>query len=265
MKQYVCFGVGCFHFGIKEKYRHEITGDQYLQYLKEDLKNITNIDNVNIECDDEFKSEIFSIERSEKNIDVPSFLPRPLVCDITFNVYIPKRIQDEIRPRIFKNVSPPNLYTEKFKVIIKYTYHYPVTLIIPLSPSNECHASESVIIIREFFEQQYKEKKNLHTKFEYMGPSPFHANFYIKTYQDLLDTVEHNFPLNGRYTCRTEKKWGTIEYHFIMIQNYMQMHMMLFLIYLKRYLMSSVFIISYSISKYLESISGDKYKIGLIN
>jgi len=107
----------------------------------------------------------------------PDFFPIPLYMDIEFQVYIPFRIQAQLSER---EVQTLQTFTEKFKISIHHTYDLPVTFVEPLNPSQESTPSDAVQIVREFLEQECKRSKSDYVQFEYLGPSPFHADCYIQ-------------------------------------------------------------------------------------
>jgi len=79
-------------------------------------------------------------------------------------------------------------FTEKFNVLIHYTYHLPVTFVQPVDPSEKSTPSDAVIIVRRFLEQEFKNSKFDYIQFENLGPSPFHINCYIESEQTQCDS-----------------------------------------------------------------------------
>lgn len=99
---------------------------------------------------------------------------------IGFEVYIPFRIQKQLWERVWKTALPLKTYTERFKISLHHTYYFPVTFIEPVNTSQESTPSQAVTIVRDFLKQKFKNSKSDYIQFEFLGPSPFHANFYIQ-------------------------------------------------------------------------------------
>jgi len=172
------FGIGCFHFGIKKIPPFKFKGSEYIKELRTALQSISNIDNINIYCDDEFKNWSTDLIQELPNIgEGNGFFPKPMYMDIEFDVYIPFRIQKQL---FEKSASFLETFTERFKISLHYTYHFPVTFIEPVNPSQKSTPSDAVVIVREFLEQEFKSSKSDYIQFEYLGPSPFHADCYIQ-------------------------------------------------------------------------------------
>ncbi len=99
---------------------------------------------------------------------------------IEFEVYIPFRIQKQLLKRGVELLLPLETYTERFKFLLHYASYFPVTFIEPVNSSQESTPSQAVKIVREFLEQEFKNSKSDYIQFECLGPSPFHADFYIQ-------------------------------------------------------------------------------------
>ena len=177
MKNKFSFGIGCFHFGLKEQYPLKFNGSEYIRELRETLELISNVNNIEIYCDDDFKN--FSVPITQELPNIHSgigFFPMPSFMIIEFEVYIPFRIQSQLHPW---KASFLETFTEKFKISINYTFHLPVTFVEPLDPSDEPTPSDAVVVVRKFLEHEFKNVKSDHIQFEFLGPSPFHADCYI--------------------------------------------------------------------------------------
>lgn len=177
MKNKFSFGIGCFHFGLKEQYQLKFKGSEYIRELRETLELISNVNNIEIYCDDRFKNFSIPITQELPNIQNGiGFFPKPSFMIIEFEVYIPFRIQSQL---LQLKVSFLETFTEKFKISIEYTYHLPVTFVEPLDPSEEPTPSEAVGVVRKFLEHEFKNVKSDNIQFEFLGPSPFHIDCYI--------------------------------------------------------------------------------------
>lgn len=169
------FGIGCFNFGINRPPPFKLIGKQYIADLKSSLKLIPNISNIKTSVDENF--ERFGIEATEPIQSIENgfgFFPSSMsIFTLQFNVYIPFRIQEGLYDRKLRT------NTENFRVYIKTAYYFIVTYIELLDSTDNCSPSDGVLTVRKFLEQQF-EKINSNLRFESLGPSPFHADFFIK-------------------------------------------------------------------------------------
>ncbi len=171
------FGIGCFHFGVKSLKSTKFVFQDYVEQVEKYLQSVSNITDIKIHNESEHSD--FSVNIAE---DVPAIeqgtFPNPLFFDIQFEVYIPFRIQEELKTF---SVVPS---TERFRVSIFYTYYCPVTFIEPIAPSNRDDGpSTAVPIVREFLKTQNEKINSNYIEFQCLGPSPFHADFYIKAFE----------------------------------------------------------------------------------
>lgn len=176
---WVSFGIGCFHFGVKKHPPFKFEGSAYIKALHKALNSISNIDNLKIDCNESFKK--LSVKINEK---LPSIrkkvgvFPNPFRFKIEFDLYLPLRIQKELFK--FKTIErTPRTYTEKFRIHMHYTYHLPVTFVECVNPSKVNNPSDGVIVLRKFLEKEFEKSKSDFIRFEWLGPSPFHVNCYI--------------------------------------------------------------------------------------
>jgi len=172
------FGIGCYHFGIKKDVPFKFQGIHYINELKIVLSKISSLTNLKIETDDEFEySEILFTEDTVNIEEGEGFFPSALYLNIEFDLYIPFRIQSEITDVDEKFL---NTYTENFKIKIFQSYYSPVTIIESLNPTRKNEPSTGVQIVREFIIRELTNNKSDYIRFECLGPSPFHCNFFIE-------------------------------------------------------------------------------------
>lgn len=168
------FAIGCFHFSYSKPLPFKMKGNDYINDLKNALESITNISNLEIYCPDDYQNFSETITEIDSSFGLNLFPYLPTGSSIKFNIFIPERIQNEL------SVFGKKLYTEHFSVNILYTYFFPFTYIELINPSQDPSPSDSVAIIREFLQTQIN-KDNNSIKFEFLGPSPFHADFSLST------------------------------------------------------------------------------------
>lgn len=173
-----CFGIGCFHFGVKKAAPFKFEGKEYIKELLEALQTISNIDNVSIHCEEEFEIFSMDIKKEVPNIENGyGFFPYSQFMRIEFEIYIPFQIQAQI---LKKEIERLKTFTEKFRVWIRSNFFFPVTFVEPVNPSQESSPSSAVRIVREFLEREFKDSKSDYIRFESLGPSPFHADCFVE-------------------------------------------------------------------------------------
>lgn len=173
------FGIGCFHFGITRKMQSPFSTREYATEIERVLKAIANISEIEVFCDGPVDS---TEQRFEHNGDIPvlsageDWFPYVSFLDISFDVYLPRRVQAEILETQKEFLETQS---ERFRILMRNCYHSPVTFITPLeAQTDECNASDAVVLMRRYLEKEIQ-KQGGKLKLESTGPSPFHADFFL--------------------------------------------------------------------------------------
>jgi hypothetical protein len=170
----VWFGIGCFHFGYQKATPFEFKRRDYIRDLKLALESITAVDNISI-----------TVPKDEENIEVATvteppatlteggpFFPHFSSCMIRFELYIPERVQLELGGKDART----EIGTERFIVFIGYTYYGPVAFIVLLDPTpGDRNPTTAVQVVRDFIQRELR-PDTTSIRFQYLGPSPFHAD-----------------------------------------------------------------------------------------
>ncbi|MEA2112954.1 MAG: hypothetical protein U9P50_03225 [Patescibacteria group bacterium] len=166
-------GIGCFHIKLDEQ-----GPGSYLKKLKEVLEAIPSINNIEISDSGFYKGGFLPInENIEDNVETfdsgTGFYPSFSNAKVSFDVFIPQRIQ--------KKISPFNLYceSENFKVAIYYTHIFTFTVVEPTKSIAEGEGSVSVVVIREFLKNEF-DKCEEEIELETLGPSPMHIDYELE-------------------------------------------------------------------------------------
>jgi hypothetical protein len=185
----VKFAIGCFHFGLIKVHSGGMASEDYLEELNKSLESISNINNLDIYTTERFDSLSIGKDAEFTTLhEGDNFFPFQSVYPIiSFDIYIPERLQDELYPH-----ASSTLNTERFRVHIRNAYHFPVTFVELISAKNDSEPSMAVVVIREFLEQQFAEKNPEYIRFECLGPSPFHADFSLSKGNDKTNTFDSN-------------------------------------------------------------------------
>ncbi len=185
MSKQKSFGIGCFHFGVNKTPPFDFKGSEYLIELNNALSKISSLTNLKIDTDEDFKKLAFSITETTENLENDEgYFPHSLILDVEFNLYIPYRIQAEITKTEEKYLST---FTENFKVKIIQSYYLPVAIIETINPTEKNDPSDAVRIVREFIRRELTNTKSDYIRFECLGPSPFHCDFFIKPTKPDID------------------------------------------------------------------------------
>jgi len=178
------FGVGCFHFGIKQKPPFTLSGQEYINELMKFLDSVPSVEPTSIFFDEDFEQESLQAVIGETLLpmmDGGDYFPTPLFGLIAFMVRIPYRVQSAL---INTQEKFLDTHTEVFGVQIRYTYHWPVTFISPIRPTSPSDPSTGVRVVREFLSQEFAKIDSQWIRFEYLGPSPYHVRCHIAPYSD---------------------------------------------------------------------------------
>lgn len=189
------FGVGCFHFGVHAGTKNGFSWSDYIEELQQALGSISSVSNIDIMEDVIDDDTEFTMEEPPQLLisGEGGLFPRPDFLEISFEVYIPFRVQAEI---LKLPVTAVETFTERFRVHIRYTYHMPVAFVQLVNPSQPCQSSEAVKIVREFLDA---EMKSDFIRFEFLGPSPFHCEFSLTPKSD---------PGSHRFGCEIVARRG---------------------------------------------------------
>jgi hypothetical protein len=170
-------GVGCFHFAPATMPKGTAFDlGEFAKRLKKALESESNINNVNLTG---FAARTFRQPSDVPNImDGPDFFPHLSDVRISFDLYIPFRLQKELYDGQLKTE------TESFRVSINYHWRFPVALIEPVSTKPTSSPSDCVVCTRKFLERRFGKGKNSDVEFQALGPSPFHADFIFDIVED---------------------------------------------------------------------------------
>jgi len=173
-KHSISFGVGCFNFGLKAD-DADISVKDYVSSVKRALEEIHSTNNVRVEADGDDQRLISRVHGVPTLEDNNIFFPFIDSLEVTFDLYIPRRVQAELTKHIF---SKP-FDTEHFRIFCRNEFDCPVCFVQPLVDGVSEFPSASVVIVREYLSSEFR-KMHGPVRFEYLGPSPFHADFTLR-------------------------------------------------------------------------------------
>lgn len=184
----LAFGIGSLWFGLKAddfSAALEKCGASHLDTVIENLRKISNINNIILDKPDNLSFSFSEID-GEEGVYYPIY---PHV-EIRFDIYIPNRVQDEVLA-----FRESRTGSEIFDVIIKYGYDSVVVYIKYDAPDDYHQPSDAVVVVRKYLERELSKNSN-DIVFHTLGPSPFHASFWLKK-ADKESSIDKEFIENN--------------------------------------------------------------------
>jgi hypothetical protein len=179
------FGVGCFHFGIRFVEPHKLTFADYLRDLRAVLASIDTITEVQIDERRIDLKEEFEVYDQPPDMSNGDCFPQFAHLRYSFLIYIPFRIQAELLGIGEKFVDSGS---EQFRVYVRYSFNGPVTFVEPQDHADNARPSTGVVVVRKYIERRL-DGSSKPLIFDSIGPSPFHADFYLKEVPPTEDKV----------------------------------------------------------------------------
>ena len=169
------FSLGCLHFAFTKGFPIEISGSDYEKEITALLNKIEAVERLKVLNKSEIQDTSFSIKKAMNFSDGDRPVPYPMGFELSFDLYIPKRFQENICKKYGRK---PDTFTEHFNVILFYEYYAPVCFVECLNPSEFAEPSDAIPIIKDFINDRISQ---IDDRFELqrLGPSPFHADFYL--------------------------------------------------------------------------------------
>ncbi len=169
------FGVGCFHFGYRKVSPFDYTTVKYIEDVRAALASLPSLSELAISFDEAF-ADSFLMTDELTSLEDGEIFPRVMRLEISFTIFIPHRVQAELFP---DEPGAMRTTTETFRVTLKDSYHGPATFVECVDSAEDCSPSDSVRLLRVYLKREFA-KLSTPVAFESLGPSPFHANFYVR-------------------------------------------------------------------------------------
>jgi hypothetical protein len=172
----IAFGIGCFHFGLHVASSGPTKASEYIKILKDSLGSIKSISSINVECAETQGEEAFELSGSAPDLgEGEGCYPYLDFFELSFEIYIPFRVQAEILE------CPEDLLdttTERFRFKLINNFEGPVAFVECIGASRESKPSDAVVLMRRYLEKEL-EAQSTRIRLESLGPSPFHADFFL--------------------------------------------------------------------------------------
>lgn len=169
------FGIGCLHFAINEKLKKNITIKEYVDEIERALSKLATVSEISSSYDESEKESIIDISENTKMENGECCYPQVSLFRLNFKLYVPKRIQAMLlgRPEEYVHTG-----AEHFVVNMNHDWHGPVSFVQCIDADIESSPSTAIQVVREYLEQEFSSMDTF-LEFDCIGPSPFHADFFL--------------------------------------------------------------------------------------
>ena len=168
-------GIGCFHFGIKFSGEHLFSTKEHIEEIRRVIGQIPAVGEISVTYNDKFEDSI-KIKDAPAKLNDGTLFPVIMFLNIEFTLYIPSRVQSAL---VNESWAYKSTGTEKFKIHITDTFYGPVTFVESIDATQHHRPSYAIKVVRRFLESELQ-KINTSIEFDWMGPSPFHVNLFLK-------------------------------------------------------------------------------------
>lgn len=174
------FGIGCLHFAINEKLKRNITIKEYVDEIERALSKLATVSEISISYDESDAGSIIDFSENTKMKNGECCYPQISFFCLSFKLYMPKRIQAAHLGRSEEYVRTE---TEYFIVNMNHDWHGPVSFVQCIDADIESSPSHAIRVVREYLEQEFSSMDTF-LEFDFIGPSPFHADFFLVSDDD---------------------------------------------------------------------------------
>lgn len=176
-------GVGCFHFGYRKAVPYRFSASDYVSDVKKALSLLSSLSELEISFFEEYCEPFDVADEAPTLSDEGDYFPGVMGLTITFTLFIPFRVQSELLPNeSFERQTT----TETFRVSVRDTFHGPSSFVECVGATDKCSPSDSVRLLRIYLKREF-EKLATPVTFECLGPSPFHADLFLRPSETSLD------------------------------------------------------------------------------
>ena len=169
----VAFGIGSWEFGLNLDDPSHLNVHEYCDLFGSELGAIASLADLDINYDEDDAID-FSQENLENIGNATAVFPGHSIFNFSFSLYIPLRIQRELLGPYFED----GIGTENLLIYNHNVYHGWVCYVVLVDPQKNTSPSTAIRLVREYLKMQIR---LISTKlvFRFVGPSPFHADFWI--------------------------------------------------------------------------------------
>lgn len=202
----IAFGIACFNFGVHLDKVGKIDAPKYVALIEKSLYESDYIERNSVVIDyDNSTSFVYDLDKQPELLGDGGGFPLPPFFELQFDIHIPRHIQEELNKELGFGFD----IQKSIRVRIIETFYGPISFVHFESESNE-DASRAVVLVREYLERHFADKS---VYFEFLGPSPFHADFSISPNVAGSEPIS-SFDDNG-FLCKSSPRMGYDQISFI--------------------------------------------------
>ncbi len=182
------FGIGSFHFSLDfSKAPVSLTVDEFVREVRRVLESIQSISDLELNYDEDMTppDSLINLDYFKNDCSPPdAVFPFIILFEVKFTLTLLKTFQNKLLGYAggYDNESS----TDLFDVQINYNYQTALVMVKIANSSRRSSGASAIQVVREYLRAEFK-MANSFVTFNVLGPSPFHANFYI-TQDDSLDS-----------------------------------------------------------------------------
>jgi hypothetical protein len=162
------------------------TGAEYLRAVEVALNTLPAVVGVNLDAQDSFREKELNRPDPPISLEDDGAFPHLEFGTVEFELVIPERVQREVTPYW---ESPQS---ERFRVTIEQGWRLPITLVEPIEARGSAPPSDSVVIVREFLSRELERANDPFVEFQFLGPSPVHADIFLVPSETALGSERFN-------------------------------------------------------------------------
>lgn len=190
------WGFGCFHFGLKASPPAGWTVGDYINELTRTLRGIAPVDRVQVTVPpDVLGEELLSPDEPLRIGDGEPPFPYLQFGEVDIDLVIPAGVQEDVSTL---GDGVPPLYTERFNLQLRYQYRLPIAVVRLTEPASKPEASYAVHLLWKLLEREFGRLTDTQINFQFLGPSPMHADFELAPGSATARSGEWSFYVDRR-------------------------------------------------------------------
>ena len=186
---FVAFGVGNFHFSLSDSWQGNSYED-YVAEVQQTLGKLPFVEDVKFDVPEKATRSFGKRTPPYPRIrDGAMPCPRAFPSTLSFVLHVPRNTQKKFLPHRSEIIRAR--LPEKFKIHMVQGYHSSVCFVECLNACKGVRPSDAVVVSQKLLEQELS-KIESHVVFDFLEPSPFHANFLLS--EASPDSIKEDSP-----------------------------------------------------------------------
>lgn len=186
------FGVGSFYFSLDfSKTPSNLTVGSFVSEIHRVFDSIQSVSDLELDFDEEMcpSDALINHEVWDDNTIPPdTIFPFIPLLEVKFTLTLLKTYQRKLLGYI--DESENSMSTDLFYVEISYNYQSSISIVKIDNSNRKSVGSNAIKVVRDYLKSEFR-SANTFVTFNILGPSPFHADFYL-SHDDTLKTNKIN-------------------------------------------------------------------------